>query len=217
MFSHLVSLLIWQVSTASIDPQEPLPLPEITVRTVRQAVLDTANSSLTHVARQQIVREAPKHPNELMDRVPGAWISRGSGQEHLTALRSPVLTGPGACGAFLVLEDQVPVRPSGFCNVNALFEVNIGQAKQVSVSRGPGTVIYGSNALHGVIDVRSADPDPASAATFGLEIGSDDYYRGRFGLSSDNFAIHGSFTDAGSFRLDEQYQHALLNLVWFSK
>ena len=45
-------------------------------------------------------------------------IQRGSGQESLTALRSPVLTGAGACGAVLVLEDGIPIRPVGTCNVN---------------------------------------------------------------------------------------------------
>jgi len=63
------------------------------------------------------------HPYDLGVRVPGVWISRGNGQEHLTAIRSPVLTGPGSCGAFLVLEDGIPTRPAGFCNANQLFEV----------------------------------------------------------------------------------------------
>ncbi len=38
------------------------------------------------------------HINELMQRVPGVWISRGNGQESLPSLRSPVLTGAGSCG-----------------------------------------------------------------------------------------------------------------------
>ena len=62
------------------------------------------------------------HINEIMQRVPGAWISRGNGQEHLTAIRSPVLTGAGGCGAFLMSQDSIPLRASGFCNVNELFE-----------------------------------------------------------------------------------------------
>ena len=37
----------------------------------------------------------PVHISEIMQRVPGAWISRGNGQESLVALRSPVLTGAG--------------------------------------------------------------------------------------------------------------------------
>ena len=52
------------------------------------------------------------HPYDLGVRVPGVWISRGNGQEHLTAIRSPVLTGPGSCGAFLVMEDGIPTRPA---------------------------------------------------------------------------------------------------------
>ena len=33
----------------------------------------------------------------------GVWLSRGSGQEHLTAIRSPVLAGAGSCGDFIEL------------------------------------------------------------------------------------------------------------------
>ena len=62
------------------------------------------------------------HMHELLLRVSGVWLSRGSGQEHLTAIRSPVLTGAGSCGAFLFLEDGIPIRPAGFCNVNGIFE-----------------------------------------------------------------------------------------------
>ena len=85
------------------------------------------------------------HMHELLTRVSGVWLSRGSGQEHLTAIRSPVLTGAGSCGAFLFLEDGIPIRPAGFCNVNSLFEINTEQAQSVEVIRGPGNALYGSN------------------------------------------------------------------------
>ena len=39
-----------------------------------------------------------QHIHQLMTRIAGVWVSRGSGQEHLTAIRSPVLTRPGSCG-----------------------------------------------------------------------------------------------------------------------
>jgi hypothetical protein len=68
------------------------------------------------------------HAAEALNRVPGVLMQRGSGQESLLAIRSPVLTGAGACGAFLMLEDGFPLRPVGFCNVNQLFEANTSQA-----------------------------------------------------------------------------------------
>ena len=85
-------------------------------------------------------------------------VQRGSGQESLTAIRSPVLTGAGSCGAFLFLENGIPIRPVGFCNVNELFEVNTEQADAIEVLRGTGTALYGSNAVHGMVNVLQDAP-----------------------------------------------------------
>ena len=76
------------------------------------------NQSISSINEQELNELGAQHPKQIFRRSPGLWISRGSGQEHLTAIRSPVLSGPGACGSFLVLEDGLPVRPTGFCNVN---------------------------------------------------------------------------------------------------
>jgi len=192
--------------------ENPKQLETIEVRSQRRTLAKSTNSSLNTLTEAVLALEAPKHPNEVFDRIPGAWISRGSGQEHLTAVRSPVLTGSGACGAFMVLEDQVPTRPSGFCNVNQLFEVNIAQAQRIDVLRGPGTVTYGSNALHGAISIATPGPAARSYSTYAIEAGSNDYYRGQLALSGSSVALQASYTDAGSFRDEEQFTHGLANL-----
>jgi outer membrane cobalamin receptor len=76
--------------------------------------------SIGQVGQDTIRLVDPTHHAELLNRVAGVMIQRGSGQESLTAIRSPVLTGAGSCGAFLFLENGVPIRPVGFCNVNEL-------------------------------------------------------------------------------------------------
>ena len=93
------------------------------------------------------------HPAQIFNVVPGAMISDNGGQESLMALRSPLLTGVGACGAFLLLEDGIAIQPVGFCDDNALFWLNTEQASAVEVIRGPGSVLYGGNALHGIVNV----------------------------------------------------------------
>ena len=98
------------------------------------------------------------HHAEIMNRAPGTMIQRNSGEESLTAIRSPVLTGPGSCGVFLFLENSIPIRPTGFCNVNELFEVNSEQASSIEVLRGPAGVVYGSGAMHGAVNVIQAAP-----------------------------------------------------------
>lgn len=97
------------------------------------------------------------HPAEALNRVAGVNIHRGSGQEHLTAIRSPVLTGGSGAGSFLYLEDGVPLRAAGFANVNGLFEAGTEFASSIDVFKGPGPATYGSNAVHGLINVATYD------------------------------------------------------------
>lgn len=101
----------------------------------------------------------PNHLNELSTEVPGLWISKGNGQEHLTAIRSPVFTGPGSCAEFLMLQNGVSLRAKGFCNVNQLFDSFFEQATQVEVFRGTHSAFYGSDAVHGVINVNTKELD----------------------------------------------------------
>ena len=111
------------------------------------------NLSISSLNSDDLNKLEAQHPKQIFRRVSGVWISRGSGQEHLTSMRSPVLSGPGACGSFLIMEDGVPVRPSGFCNVNGLFETSYELAQGVEAITGPASARYGANAMHGVINV----------------------------------------------------------------
>jgi iron complex outermembrane receptor protein len=149
------------------------------------------------------------HIHELLTRVSGVWISRGSGQESLPSIRSPVLTGAGSCGAFLTLEDGIPSRPNGFCNINQLFELPIELAQSVEVIRGPGNALYGSNALHGTINVLLPDPLSDEFAYAGVEIGSNDFLRinGATRIEGNSPAAMGVvIADDGGFRDDSGYR-----------
>ena len=120
---------------------------------------DALGAAATHlIAEEQIKLTHAFHPNEVFAEVPGVWITRNSGQEHLVAIRSGVLTGAGACGSYLLMENGIPVRPSGFCNVNGLMEVNLEQATSIETLRGPASAKFGGNALYGLINARTIDP-----------------------------------------------------------
>ena len=89
------------------------------------------NASISSISAETLSNEQAVHANEIFDNVAGVWISRGNGQENLTAIRSPVLTGAGGCGAFLTALDNIPLRASGFCNVNELFQGQLELASGV--------------------------------------------------------------------------------------
>lgn len=155
-----------------------------------QSTLRDVPASIFAVGADDIKKIRPTHINELLARVPGTWISRGNGQESLTAIRSPVLSGAGSCGAFQMAQDGIPLRAIGFCNVNQMFESNSEQAGSVEVIRGPGSILYGANALHGAINVISDPISDAGDYNIALEAGPHQYRRVR-ATSSDTFGSHG--------------------------
>ena len=99
------------------------------------------------------------HPAEILNTVAGVNIHRGSGQEHLTAIRSPVLTGGAGAGSFLYTLDGVPLRAAGFANVNGLLEAPTEIASRLEVFKGPGPADFGSNAVHGLINTVLTEPN----------------------------------------------------------
>lgn len=205
MLETLITLMM-AAQTAELAPLE-----------VRGRDIDAgAPQATAELSAAELEAIRPTHPSEIFTRLPGAWVTRGSGQEHLSAVRSPLLAGAGGCGALLILEDGIPVRPPGFCNVNGFFEVNLLQADRVRVLRGPGGLGHASGGLHGVIDVRTRSPQLSPLNQFRFEGGSDDYYRLELALTGPagegQIGLDASLTDAGSFRADEGYDHQFVTL-----
>ena len=167
--------------------------------------------SSTSLNSEEITLIDAQHPKQVFSRIPGIWISRGSGQEHLTSIRSPVLTGPGACGSFLILEDGIPVRPNGFCNVNGLFETQTETAASLEVIRGPASARYGSNAMHGVINVVSKSIEDVN--TLSSNVGPNKYKNFKLSIGdSENWRINTLFSNDDGFRKESGYDQQKFHL-----
>ncbi len=172
--------------------------------------------SWSSVEQDQITLTGHVHINEIMQQVPGAWISRGNGQESLPSLRSPVLTGAGSCGAFFMAADGISLRAPGFCNINQLFDSNSEQAGGIEVIKGPATALYGSNAMHGVVNILSRAAGEETRHKLSVEAGPHDYYRGRYHFS-DTIGEHGvsinfNGTSDGGYKDDSGYDQQKLTL-----
>ena len=157
-----------------------------------------------------------QHIQEILARVPGANFARGNGQEYLPALRSPVLTGADACGSILTAVDGIPLRAAGFCNANELFEANTEQARRIEVIRGPGNVLYGSNAMNGIVNVITPEVALEPETVLGFEVGPHGIARFKF---SDNvrWAEHGLRLDLllshdNGYRMDSGFEQEKVSL-----
>lgn len=111
------------------------------------------------------------HFSELAVQVPGVNFSRNNGQEYLASIRSPIFTGSGACGAFLMAQDGIALRSAGYCNVNELFEAITEQAEPIEITGGPGSALYGSNALLGMVNVITVTACQAKEVVHKLRVG----------------------------------------------
>jgi iron complex outermembrane receptor protein len=156
---------------AQAEPSEAVPLTDLRLLPIEiwgdrkdrdpgaQSVIDAGVISDT----------AADRPAEILNQAPGVNIQMNSGQEHLIAIRSPVLSGGAGQGSFLILENGVPTRSPAFGNVNSLIEPHLEVADAIEVIRGPGSAKYGSNAVHGLINVilPDAGSDQSLRASYG--------------------------------------------------
>lgn len=170
------ALILTGVLSSPVEAQDSAPaIPAKDARLVEQIVVTASGigtpremhpGNISQISGDEIDFIRPEQPAELLNRIPGFGIQQGSGVEHLTAIRSPVLTSGAGAGSFLYLEDGVPMRAAGTANVNELMEAMVEESGGIEVVRGPGSALYGSNAIHGLINVLSRAPDD----TFGGEI-----------------------------------------------
>ena len=135
----------------------------------KSQILDISGN-ISFVDIEEIKFINPHNPSEVLNRTPGVFVSMGSGQEHLTSIRSPILSGGAGAGSFLYLEDGIPLRSPGFANVNGLMDSIIEISERTEIIRGPGSVLYGSNAIHGLINVITEKDETENSNTINLRL-----------------------------------------------
>ncbi len=146
----------------------------ITVTGTREEVPQAETAETTGSIQLQAIQDThPAHPSEILERVAGVYVNVTNGEGHMTAIRQPLTTK----AVYLYLEDGIPTRSTGFFNHNALYEVNIPQAAGVEVTKGPGTSLYGSDAIGGVINVLTRPAPQQAEGDISVEAGEHGWKR----------------------------------------
>lgn len=208
--------LLAMAGVSQLSAQEAIP--EIVIVSVdRQArPIEEVPASVHSISADLLDTFKHVHIGEVLNTVPGVVFNRGNGQETLMGIRSPVLTGAGSCGSVQVAQDGIPVRGTGFCNVNQLFDVNSEQAGSIEIVRGPGSVLFGVNALHGAINVISPTLSGETGGVVSLDAGPHDYRRLNFSYNSgsdeNSFGVHLNTASDDGYKNDSGFDQYKINL-----
>lgn len=202
----LAATLGFLLGAAGLAQTAPAPAPASNATVALEAMTITGTrekaplaetpAAIGSISSESIRDTAPLHPGQILGQVPGVAVAVTNGEGHTTAIRQPFTTSP----VYLFLEDGIPIRATGFFNHNALYEVNIPMAGGIEVVRGPGTALYGSDAIGGIVNILSPAPSPARNFMLSAEYGGFGTWRVMAGGGS-------ALGERGAFRADVNVTH----------
>jgi iron complex outermembrane receptor protein len=168
----LITPCAWAQDIASVERDEASTdkiLHTVIVSATREAQRLAEIPASIGVVNEDAVRSVgATHPQQILSQVPGVAVSVTNGEGHTTAIRQPFTTSP----LYLFLEDGLPIRATGFFNHNALYELDLPMAGGIEVTRGPGSALYGSDAIGGIVNMLTRAPSAEAGFGASLDLGS---------------------------------------------
>jgi vitamin B12 transporter len=164
----LAVALPWAPATvAAQEAGDTASLPEIVVTATRYPVAaDSVASTVTVLRGDDLRAQGIRFVADALREVPGAHVVQGG---PFGATASLFVRG-GESDYVKVLVDGVPVnQPGGFYDFGSLTTDNV---ERIEVLRGPASVLYGSDAIAGVVQIVTRDGGEGLRLSAGGEGGS---------------------------------------------
>jgi vitamin B12 transporter len=173
-----LALLVPILPLAAQESPDTTRLPSTVITATRLATpADAQTAAVTVLDGATLRAEGVTHVGDALRRVPGVAMARTSsfGSQHALFLRG------GQSNYVRVLVDGVPVNEPG--GVLDLGRITLDDVERIEVVRGPASVLYGSEAVTGVIQIFTRTG--AGAARVRSEVGGGSYgaLRGSLGAS----------------------------------
>ncbi|WP_168454128.1 TonB-dependent receptor plug domain-containing protein [Sphingopyxis microcysteis] len=176
VFRHSVSLAALAASSPALAEEAAHAVAadgdSIVVTATRAPLtLDEIPAAIAVLDKDAIDRAQDIGVTELLLRTPGVSISRNGGYGTATSLR---IRGAESEHTVAVIDGVKLNDPSstggGFNFTNLL----VGDISRIEVLRGPQSILWGSQAIGGVVNIVTASPEKRLEGSFDLEAGSRD-------------------------------------------
>ena len=206
-----VLLLARSTAAGGQEAQDTTRLAEIVVTPTRLPTPpDAVVASVTVITGDDLRARGLRFVQDALREVPGAAVVQGGSFGSLTSM---FLRG-GESDYVKVLVDGVPVNQSGGAfNWANLTTDNVDR---IEVLRGPGSVLYGSDAVSGVVQIFTRRGEGGFSAEGGAEAGTFGTVNGRAGVLGGTSRLTYSadasrFATDGTYRFNNDYGNTTLS------
>lgn len=169
---------------ATAQADEAAPDASIVVTSLRTPVEQTRVSSSVTVLDEAAIRD--KQPIALTDvllRTPGISMTRNGGYGTATSLR---IRGADAGQSVMVIDGMRLSDPSSTAGGYGFSNLLIDDIERIEILRGPQSILWGSDAIGGVINVTTRKPERPLEGGFALEGGTHETVSARAGVGGTN-------------------------------
>ena len=131
--------------------------------------VDQVPASVTVLDKAAIDRSQDIGVTELLLRTPGVTVSRNGGYGTATSLR---IRGAETDQTVVVIDGVKLNDPSSTGGGYNFANLLVGDASRIEILRGPQSILWGSQAIGGVVNIVTALPERPLEASFDIEAGS---------------------------------------------
>jgi vitamin B12 transporter len=154
---------------------------------------EETGQAITVVERERLDQLQAVTVEDALRTLPGMAVARRGSVGGLTS----VFIRGGNSSQTLVLIDGVRINDISTPNAQTDFgPLLAGNLARIEVLRGPNSVVWGNQAIGGVVNIETAKPDGPLAVDTGLEYGHADTVSGHANLSGSAGILEASFGGA---------------------
>ena len=181
-------------ASGGVDPAHAEVLPEVTVTTGTRSerARERSPSSVEVIDREQVERSGGADLGEVLRRESSLFVSPDGTQASIRGARRED-------NVILIDGRRVLGEPSRRYELN---RIPTGSIERIEIVKGPGSVLYGADALGGVINVITRKPEPGLHGDIDVQAGArtEDAGAERYKAA---LGLHGGGLDT-RFRIDAQ-------------
>lgn len=168
----------------------------VVTATRKPALMEDVPQRIHKIEKKTIENYPASNTDNLLRMIPGINVNRSSG--IFSRNSSVTMRGLPGASRSLILLDGVPLNKSAGGTINWHL-ITPDEIERIEIVKGPGSALYGNNAMSGVINIITKRPQKNIQGMITGGYGSYNTLKGQFNLSGKSKQTKGLYWKLGGF------------------